>query len=252
MARYGLGRGMPEAMSQVLVNCGLFLLLTAIGIVFARGRVQWSWLMIALGLYILQDGALSLGWHYFDLDIINSPWNWEGRVLLLVILLLVAFTLFRHDEATTGLSPFGTASSPIRATLLTLILLGLTGAAAYTLSAGRVETDTMSLAYQASLPSITDELLYRGLMLGALDRAFGKPMTILGTPMGWGAVMTAVLFTAAQSLATSPDYVMTLNMSAAAYFFPAALMLAWIRNASGSIYLPIMIHSWANVSVFVI
>ena len=113
-----------------------------------------------------------------------------------------------------------------------------------------METDLSSLIYQASLPSITDELVYRGLLLVALDRAFSQPLTVMGAKMGWGAFMTAMLFAASQTLSATPEYVMSLNVNAAGYFFTAGLILAWIRSASGSVYLPIILHSWANVSVF--
>lgn len=244
---------MSGPISQLLANCALFVLLAFIGIVLARGRVRWSWLAIALGLFIIHDMALSAGWGAFaDIDLVDSPWNWEAKSLSIAVLAGVALVVFRGDWDVTGLRLTQPGPAPVLALTVSLLLCALFAAAAWWLAPGPFGYVADDIAFQATMPGIEEEIFYRGLLLGALDRAFGTPLKILRVPVGWGAVASAMLFAAAHSVVVTPELAVMMDASRSAWLFPAGLILAWLRNASGSILMPVAVHSWANASVYVL
>lgn len=243
---------MSEPLSEMLAQCGLFVLLAAIGIVLAKGRVRWAWLAIAFGLFIIHDMALTSLWGGFDLDAVESAWNWEGRIFSTLILLALAIFLFRRRWEVTGLTLDQRGPAPLAALAVSLLLCALFAAAAFWMVPGPMLLSGEDIAFQATMPGFEGELFFRGLLLGALDQAFGRPLKILAVPMGWGAVASAMLFAAAHSLALSPGLVLAMDISQSAWLFPAGLILAWIRNATGSIAMPVIVHNWANAVFYVI
>lgn len=243
---------MSEAFSTILAHCGLFVLVCVIGIVIARGKVRWEWLGAALLLFIVEDAALNQLWDLVAVpNLIPGEHAWQGAGLATVLVILVALLFFRRDWAATGLTLAQKGPAPVAAGLATAALLGLTLAAALTLAPQGVSEDPESLVFGATLSPLQQEVFYRGLLLAAFDKAFGSPLRILGAPMGWGAVASAVLFTAAQGegLVMTPEFTMTMDLGPAAYVFPIVLILTWIRAASGSILMPFAINAWGQTAL---
>lgn len=243
---------MSEALSDMLAQSGLFVLLAALGVVLVKGRVRWAWLAIALGLFILQDMALSRLWGGLGIDFVDSDWNWEGTLFSTLVLLAIALILFRGRWAVTGITFDQRGPAPLSALAVSLLLCVLFAGAAWWLVPGPALWSVEDIAYQATLPGIEGELFYRGLLLGALDQAFGRPSRILRVPMGWGAAMSAMLFAAAHSMTLSPGLLIAMDVSQSAWLFPAGLVLAWLRNATGSILMPILVFNWANTVFYLI
>jgi len=243
---------MSEALSQLLGHSALFVLLAAIGVVLARFKVRAGWLAIAFGLFILQDMALSQGWGAFEFDLVDSAWNWEGTILSVVVLLILAVALFSDRWPVTGLRFKQDGPAPLTALAVALALCAALAGAAYWMVPGKAGQGVEDLFFHAALPGLEEEIFYRGLLLGALDKAFGTPLRVLRAPVGWAAVMSAMLFATAHSITLTPQLAMVMDVAQGAWLFPAGLVLAWLRNATGSILLPVAVHSWANAAFYVI
>ena len=243
---------MSGPISQLLADSSLFLLLAAIGIVLARGRVAWAWLAIAFGLFILEDFALSSAWGSAFAGPFDSAFNWEGELLALLILVLASVFVLRDRGEVSGLKLSQSGPAPARAGLVAIALCITAGAAAYWMAPGVPHAPLEEVAYRAGLSPLVDELFYRGLLLSALDRAFGRPLSVLGAPMGWGAVASAILFAASQSFIVTPGLIVSMDVGQGAYLFPAGLILAWLRNASGSLVMPLAVHVWASAVFYVL
>jgi membrane protease YdiL (CAAX protease family) len=149
----------------------------------------------------------------------------------------------------TGVTVIQKGPSPVSALVVTVLIAAAFAGAAWYLVPGRVGP-VSELAYRASLPALEQELLYRGFLLAALDRAFGAPVRLRGAAMGWGAVASAMLFAADRALSLSPDLVLTAAFGAGAWVFLAGMLLVWLRAASGSVLLPVLVHSWAVASFY--
>ncbi len=54
--------------------------------------------------------------------------------------------------------------------------------------------------FQATMPGLAEELVYRGVFVSLLDRAFGRPWRIAGADVGWGTIAVAVVFAAVHAV----------------------------------------------------
>jgi membrane protease YdiL (CAAX protease family) len=90
-----------------------------------------------------------------------------------------------------------------------------------------------------------EELLFRGYIQSRLNLAFGKPFTIFGVQWGWGAVIAALLFGVMHflnvaSVATTGHW--SLMPWWGVWTFFAGLALAFVREKTGSIVAPSILH----------
>jgi len=69
---------------------------------------------------------------------------------------------------------------------ITAILVGFSGR--------KGDFDLKVLAYLAIMPGLNEELIYRGFLLGFLNKIFDKKFRLLKTNFGWGVILTSIVF----------------------------------------------------------
>lgn len=89
------------------------------------------------------------------------------------------------------------------------------------------------------LVGLGEELFYRGLLQSLLDRWRPPTWTVLGTRLGWGWVVQAVLFGAAHAL-LAPDPGAAVGW--ALWTAVAGLGFGWLRARSGTVLAPALVH----------
>lgn len=95
--------------------------------------------------------------------------------------------------------------------------------------------------YQATLPGLVEESLFRGVLLALLDRAFVGRKCVFGAPIGWGGVVVTLVFLALHGL----------SLGTLLGVLPAALLYLWLRVRTRSLVLPIVVHNLWNLSVYI-
>ena len=83
-----------------------------------------------------------------------------------------------------------------------------------------------------------EEVQYRAVLVEA--RRTGRHR-ILGADLGWGWIVTCVLFAFGHSI-------VQLQWWHFAIFFPS-LVFGWMRARTGGIVAPALFHAWANIQV---
>ena len=173
---------------------------------------------------------------------IGERWNWSGALLALAATLALAWVCQRRlglgwaefgcrwRQAPGSLAPALAAS----AALLALHAATLPWAARAPIAAG-VE----GWLYQASLPGLVEEGLFRGLALALADRATPPRWRVAGARIGWGGVAVGAVFVALHGPAPA----------ALAAVLPAAALYLWLRARTGSLVLPVVVHNAANLLV---
>lgn len=171
---------------------------------------------------------------------LGDRWNWSGALLALGGAFWVATALVRRgglawrDMGFTWAQQPGTlrpALGVAAAALLVQWLLTLSGAHT------PVPVSAETWLYQATLPGLVEETLFRGLLLALLDRAFPARTRIFGAAVGWGGAVVTLLFV----LLHGP------TAGALAGVLPAALLYLWLRARTGSLVLPVLVHNAWNV-----
>lgn len=206
----------------------------------ARGRVRWLWLAAALLLMVAYDALLTRGYGRIPLDFGPSDWNWEGKMLAVLLSLAVAAWLgFRRSGVTLRHYRTGWPGALALSAVLVAVYLGLA------LYFPTEPADADTLAFQLTMPGLDEELFYRGVLLVMLNEAFGRPLSVLGAPMGWGALVSSFAFGLTHALGYA-DGGFSVDATALALTGLPALLLVWIREKTGSVVLPILLHNFGN------
>jgi len=233
---------MPDAIIAMLGWVGAVALggLAAAGLI--KGRVRWGWLIAALLLMAVYDAVLTRGYGHVPLLFGSSSWNWEGKALAVLLSLVVASLPvigWRRTGLTLKQDRRGLPGALMLSGLLAALFLGL---ALYFPGQG---FDLGSLAFQLTMPGLDEEIFYRGVLLLMLNEAFGKPVRILGAWMGWGAVLSSLAFGLTHALGYA-DGGFTFEPLLMATTGLSALLLVWLREKTGSVLLPILVHNYGN------
>jgi membrane protease YdiL (CAAX protease family) len=111
-----------------------------------------------------------------------------------------------------------------------------------------VKFDIENIFFQLTMPGIEEEIAYRGIMLGLLNKILTPKIKIfdksLGSPAIW---ITAILFGLSHGLFITDSFKIIFN------YFPflsaifSGFIWGWITLRSGSILLSVISHNLTNV-----
>ena len=93
-----------------------------------------------------------------------------------------------------------------------------------------------------TMPGLEEEIFFRGVLMVAINEAFTSRRRVMGAEMGWGAVLTAILFGAVHGLPYSDGRV-GLALGPVLWTSVVAILLVWIRERTGSLVAPVLCHS---------
>ncbi len=225
-----------------LVRCALLLP------IFVISRKQWIkqnlhyiWLFFSfvifdqLILYVLSDVR------FFE----GQRWNWIGKFTEIVLaLLFVSTTLLTKQE--TGLT-FKVRHIKQITGLIAVLLLATVTVQFFSggITSGK---DTETFLFQLLMPGIAEELVFRGVLLGLLNKVYRKHVIIGQSYVGWAAIITSVLFGLAHSFNFGTHNV-DFNILYFSITFGMGLFLSFIRQKSQSLLPGIVCHNLFNLIV---
>lgn len=96
--------------------------------------------------------------------------------------------------------------------------------------------EVLGQVFAVALP---EELFYRGYLQSALDQAFPPRFRVLGAQVGYGLLLSSLIF-AVGHLLTTP------NPARLAVFFPS-LLFGWLRARTGGIGASVLFHAACNL-----
>jgi len=102
----------------------------------------------------------------------------------------------------------------------------------------------------AVMPGLNEELIYRGYLLAILNKLMPPKFMLFAAPVGWGVIVTSVLFGLLHgvwldsSLDIHLDVIALLNTPVSGFVF------AWLRERTGSLLIPIVAHGLEDVLFF--
>ncbi|MBN8552706.1 MAG: CPBP family intramembrane metalloprotease [Caulobacterales bacterium] len=234
---------MPDALISILAVAGIILAACVIGAVLHRGRVAWGWIAAALILIVVHDALLTNAWGLLALPGIGETWNWTGKLLALAGTMAVAAHPaigFRRSGLTLAQDQRGLPGALTVSAMLVLIFAGLA------IWMGGEGGSAEDFAFQLTMPGIEEEIFYRGVLLLMFNEAFRRPLRVLGAPMGWAAILTSLAFGLDHAFSYS-DGAFSFDVLTLALTGAPALILVWLREKTGSVLLPILLHNYANV-----
>lgn len=201
-----------------------------------------------LGISILLGHMLRVGF-FATLD-----WNWQYKTveLLWLLALIAMMPQVLREEIGWRLSinpgTLGSALVNIFIWFVIGIVLVVTGGGLLpqpgTLTVERVLFDT-------TYPNLVEEILFRGLILALLDRALPPRWSIFGARIGWGVVLTALLFGLVHGISAGPDSPLVFDPVWLGQTFAMGLVLGWIRALTGSLWPAFLGHAAPEIGIVV-
>ena len=235
---------------QIAVFETLFLLVSIFAAtLLLGGRVRWIWLVPIPVVAFLGKLILFFGAHGTLGNWIGGNYNWEGKIYSTAFTLTLIILLFGRDLKQVGLTLSQKGIAPrlgIAITSVTLIATIVWNALYFP---GVKSEPIIDMLYQGSMPSLDEELWFRGLLLAMLVKGFTTNGVIRKDHYGilLAAVVVTFQFWAAHSITTNGDWGFIFR----AWYNPVAGIYGalWItvRLATGSLILPIILHTVANI-----
>jgi hypothetical protein len=213
---------------------------TGLGLLDRKG-FSFRWLLIAAGLVVLNDLMLTSGYRQIP-RLIDGDWNWQGKLLALATTLVVA-SVPAFGWRRAGLALVQRREGLTLTLFVALVMFAVFAGLALLMPDQPFDGETF--AFQAAMPGLEEEPFYTGILLLALNEAFKGRVRFLGADWGWAALLVAMLFGLAHAFGYS---------NGGFSFDPLAMLLTggpaplvyWLRQRSGSVLLPVLLHNTAN------
>ncbi|MGP9538597.1 lysostaphin resistance A-like protein [Brachybacterium sp. AOP43-C2-M15] len=172
--------------------------------------------------------------------------NWQGKLLDLLWVGILVLVLRRWAREEAGLRWRIVPGSARPALLVVLgvltVFVALGAVAVLSGESAARPVDLEQVLWDATVPNLTEELIWRGAMLAVLDRALPARRRVLGAGLGWGTVITAVLFGVGHMVLLGADGAWSLSIGGGVFALVMGLALAWIRARTGSIWPAFALH----------
>lgn len=225
----------------VLGQIGVIAVLGLVGALIRRKSFNLSWFLGALLLYAIYEALLTRGFYLLPNLPTDAHWNWLGKILAMAgTLAIAASPLFGFARVGITLRQNEGLRMPLAVLAVFAVL--------FTYLAfidGEGPGDPETIAFQWTMPGIDEEMFYRGILLLAMNEAFRTRLTVFGAPIGYGGLLTSVLFGLAHAMSFERGGFEFDLMTFAVTCVPSLLLL-WLRERTGSVALPVIAHNMAN------
>lgn len=231
-----------------LVNAALFS--AGLAMPGLRKAAARAWMPLIILIALLDNFVTQLPLMSERLQFAGSHWNWSGKLLNLAAMLLAANWLCatrRLTAADIGLT-LRQAPGTGRA-LLTVIVpyLALLVALTATLLGSDTPPARETLAYEATLPGLAEELSYRGVQLALFNKLFARRFQVLGAQIGYGAIAISIVFGLLHGAGFDNHFHLQFSPLVALFTGLIGFVLAWLRERTSSLVLPVIVHNATNL-----
>lgn len=222
----------------------LIVALPLLALLCARCELRVRSALAAAGFFVIMGLAWRapwlLDWHALQV----GDWNWTGKLLSVGISCVVVVGLRRAGRADFVHWP---QRGTLRPAIVAAVLLLVPAVAAGVLS-GRATFDAETLAFQATVPGLDEELAFRGVLLALL-----LPPGSAARPARWIAIATvAALFGAVHGVRISGQGALILEPGYWAWTGAAGCVWGWMTLRTGSIVPAMVSHNAANVTGYLL
>ncbi|WP_167016877.1 CPBP family intramembrane glutamic endopeptidase [Chitinophaga sp. Cy-1792] len=175
-------------------------------------------------------------------------WNWQGKFLSILwgVLFILCTSFLTRKEA--GFEWKVERSSWPAFIIVCLLGIGLQWWDISTDGGIKsIHFNAEKFWYELTMPGLSEELIYRGIILGLLNKIFISRVRILGASVGWGLLIQAVIFGGGHSFYFDDASAIHFALAPALITGAIGLVIGWLRERTGSIVLPIVFHNLFNV-----
>lgn len=239
LARVGLGAG---------INLALLAPLFALAFLLSgKGKSAVKPVLLFALLFTLDIACI---WSFKWVEFIPAwgKYNWQGKVLEAAWPVLLAFTVPAFAAARIGFTLPAERKS-WRALPITMAVYLVIGIPVILLMGAHFSPGSADLptwVYEATMPGLGEEFVYRGVFLMLLNEAFGRPWRFAGIQFGWGFVIVTAMFGLLHGI--DAKGLGDVHIYWSGMIFPAitGVLLAWLRERTGSVWPCVLLHNFVN------
>jgi membrane protease YdiL (CAAX protease family) len=178
----------------------------------------------------------------------GQQWNWLGKGLALIAGLIFITIIPTFNRSSFGVTTKinWTETKPLLTVcfIYMLIRLGLYA----TSSDATFNIDPETILYQATLPGLQEELIYRGILLGLLSSAFTIPrFKFLKVNFGFATIITSLLFGFAHGITLNENLGFGINYFVLFRTTFDGFLFALLTEKTKSIFPNIVFHNVLNL-----
>ena len=227
-----------------------FIVLFSFLIDYKKSLKYWYVLLLFFLIGIVVNLFNTITIAYPDTQIIKSnSWNntlycnWSPKIYSIVFVLILLIPLKNIiTQAEIGLRLRQNEHS-VRFSLIFILFIFLS-ALILGLMGEKGDFDIKALLFLAIMPGLSEELIYRGLLLGLLNKIFDKGFRFLGTDFGWGVILISIVFGLLHGFHFTADYQIQFgNVENIILTGCFGFIFALLKERSGSLIFPIIAHS---------
>ena len=232
-------------MDNALLNALFFTVISGILCfpIFFEKEKKWTLLLSFLAFVFALEFVLYKS--QFLNPIFGLNLNWSGKLLTTLLGLIIIYFLKRKGHYDFGLT-LKQKKGSLRPVLTVFLLIGIIEIIIVYFFYGTYNSTIEENLYQSLMPGISEEILYRGLYLGILNRIFTKRKLVFGANMGYAALITSIMFGLSHGISINENFQVNLNYLPMIVPFVFGLIWVWMRERTGSVLIPILFHNFSN------
>ncbi|MFO0835249.1 MAG: CPBP family intramembrane glutamic endopeptidase [Phycisphaerales bacterium] len=206
-------------------------------------------LVLTAAIYATQGLALHYGQRLPVPDVLkDSGWNWMGKAAGVIAALAFLPILNQQERRECGLSVRLRNGWLVRS--LPVVVFLVAAPIFFARNAPHEAWSTDTILFQATMPGLGEELVYRGLMLGVLNSALLRPWRAAGVNFGPGLILTSIMFAVAHSVVLDQAGSIRVEWFTLVRTGVTGLLYGYLMEACGTLLAPIAAHNLSNVGRF--
>ncbi|WP_347216266.1 CPBP family glutamic-type intramembrane protease [Chryseobacterium sp.] len=211
-----------------------------------KGNLKFLLLFLAL---FLADTYLQIFSKQLFPHFLGLKFAWIGKLLSLTLSLSVIYFVNKNDRKEIGFTTSTNSKSQIKfGVLFFLGFLIFDFIFKFILFPKGGEFDLETFAFQATMPGLTEELLFRGIYLWIFDKVFLPHWNFKGIQFGWSFVIVTVLFGVAHGIVLTPDHQFKFDIITIVYLtLISSLSVGILRKFSGNLIYSVASHNIINL-----
>jgi len=210
-----------------------------------KGNLKYLLLFLAV---FLADNYFQILSRYFLPDF-GLKFPWVGKFLSLIISLSLIYFINKNDRKEIGFTTSTNSRNQVKYGILVFLgFLIFDFVFKLILFPKGGEFDLETFAFQATMPGLTEELLFRGIYLWIFDKVFLPNWNFKGIQFGWGFIIVTLLFGIAHGIILTSDHQFKFDIITIVYLtLISSLSLGILRKFSGNLIYSILGHNVINV-----
>lgn len=205
-------------------------------------------LLLLAALVLLAEGVIASGFRFTLFS--SQQWNWTGKAATLIATILFVYfnpVLTRKAIGFTGSLKYSSW----------LPLIGVGGTALFLRTVLKVFSGNFhffqnfeTFAFQATLPGFSEEIIYRGILLGILNKVYPATISIFKARIGWGVLIISILFGLEHGISIDKYLHLDFNSQKFCMTMGTGFIMVWLKQRSGSLLPSVVFHNLWNLIVF--